>query len=120
MKPIPILAALVLAGGCAGYSGAGLQPGAPETQVRSMMGTPALEMRDPDGTRHLYYPKGPLGNHTYVADIGADVTFRCHTGGYILLVYGRLPLDRAVDTGRLEIEGNRAQALLFSTLFQGV
>ena len=40
-----------------------------------------------------------------VADSGADVTFRCHTGDYILLVYGRLPLDRAVDTGRLEIAG---------------
>ena len=55
-----------------------------------------------------------------VADIGADMTFRCHTGDYILLVYGRLPLDRAVDTGRLEIKGNREQALLFTTLFQGV
>ena len=55
-----------------------------------------------------------------VADIGADVTFRCNTGDYILLVYGRLPLGRAVDTGRLEIAGNRDQALLFNTLFQGV
>jgi uncharacterized protein (TIGR03083 family) len=55
-----------------------------------------------------------------VADIGADVTFHCNTGDYILLVYGRLPLDRAVDTGRLEIEGNREQACLFPTLFQGV
>jgi hypothetical protein len=55
-----------------------------------------------------------------VADSGADVTFRCHTGNYILLVYGRLPLDQAVDTGRLEIAGNRAQACLFPTLFQGV
>jgi len=55
-----------------------------------------------------------------VTDSGADVTFCCHTGDYILLVYGRLPLDRAVDTGRLELEGNRGQALLFNTLFQGV
>jgi uncharacterized protein (TIGR03083 family) len=55
-----------------------------------------------------------------VADSGADVTFRCNTGDYILLVYGRLPLDRAVDTGRLEIAGNREQACLFPTLFQGV
>jgi uncharacterized protein (TIGR03083 family) len=55
-----------------------------------------------------------------VTDSGADVTFCCHTGDYILLVYGRLPLDRAVDTGRLEIAGNREQALLFNTLFQGV
>jgi uncharacterized protein (TIGR03083 family) len=54
------------------------------------------------------------------ADSSADVTFRCRTGDYILLVYGRLPLDRAVDTGRLEIAGNREQACLFPTLFQGV
>jgi uncharacterized protein (TIGR03083 family) len=50
----------------------------------------------------------------------ANVTFRCHTGDYILFVYGRLPLDRAVDTERLVLEGNREQALLFNTLFQGV
>jgi hypothetical protein len=55
-----------------------------------------------------------------VADSSADVTFRCHTGDYILLIYGRLPLDRAVDTGRLEIGGNRELASLFPTLFQGV
>src|SRR5712691_12851666 len=55
-----------------------------------------------------------------VTDSGADVTFCCHTGDYILLVYGRLPLDRAVDTGRLELAGNRGQALLFNTPFQGV
>jgi hypothetical protein len=54
------------------------------------------------------------------ADSSADVTFRCHTGNYILLVYGRLPLERAVATGRLEIDGNRAQAFLFPALFQGV
>lgn len=50
----------------------------------------------------------------------ADVTFRCHTGDYILFVYGRLPLNRAVDTGRLVLEGNREQAALFNTLCQGV
>jgi uncharacterized protein (TIGR03083 family) len=55
-----------------------------------------------------------------VTDSRADVTFRCTTGDYLLFVYGRLPLDRAVDNGRLEIEGNRAPASLFSTLFQGV
>ena len=55
-----------------------------------------------------------------VTDRGADVTFRCTTGDYLLLVYGRLPLDRAVDTRRLEIAGNRAQASLFNTLFRGV
>jgi len=55
-----------------------------------------------------------------VVGTDADVTFRCNTGNYLLLVYGRLTLDRAVDTGRLQIEGNREQASLFTTLFQGV
>lgn len=56
----------------------------------------------------------PLGNHD------ADVTFRCQTGDYILLLYGRLPLDRAVDTGRLKSDGRRQQAALFPVLFQGI
>ena len=55
-----------------------------------------------------------------VADQSADVTFRCKTGDYILLIYGRLHLDRAVDTGRLTIEGNRQQAALFKVLFRGI
>jgi hypothetical protein len=55
-----------------------------------------------------------------VADSSADVTFRGTTGDYILFVYGRLPLDRAVGTGRMEMAGNGAQASLFTTLFQGV
>ena len=42
-----------------------------------------------------------------VTDRAADVTFRCTTGDYLLFVYGRLPLDRAVDTGRLEEELRR-------------
>lgn len=53
-------------------------------------------------------------------DRDADVTFRCTTGDYLLLVYGRLPLDQAVSTGRLAITGNHQQASLFTTLFQGV
>jgi len=63
------LASLLVAAGCAGYSGSSLQPGASETEVRSVMGSPAMEMRDPDGTRLLYYPRGPLGNQTYVASL---------------------------------------------------
>ena len=50
----------------------------------------------------------------------ADVTFRCQTGDYILLVYGRLPVDRAIATGRLAIDGSRPQAALFPALFQGI
>jgi hypothetical protein len=39
---------------------------------------------------------------------------------YIEQVGRPLPLDWAAATGRLEIEGNRTQAFLFNTLFQGI
>ena len=35
----------------------------------------------------------------------ADVTFRCDTGNYILLIYGRLAPSHGVATGRLTFEG---------------
>lgn len=50
----------------------------------------------------------------------ADVTFRCNTGNYLLLIYGRLDLGKVVDAGRLAIEGDRALAARFNDLFQGV
>jgi len=66
-----------LAAGCAAYDGSGLRPGAStEAEVRGVMGAPAMEMRDPDGTRHYYYPRGPLGHETFVADIGGDGVLR--------------------------------------------
>ena len=55
-----------------------------------------------------------------LSDSAADVTFRCNTGDYLLLVYGRLPLERAMDTGRLHLAGSREHAQRFTTLFQGV
>jgi hypothetical protein len=57
---------------------------------------------------------------TPVASSPADVTFRCTTGNYLLFVYGRLSLEGPVPTARLQVEGNRQQAALFSALFRGV
>ena len=68
------IATLVLAlAGCASYGGAGLQPGvSTDAQVRESMGKPALEFTNPDGTRQLVYPRGPLGTQTFMADIAGD------------------------------------------------
>jgi outer membrane protein assembly factor BamE (lipoprotein component of BamABCDE complex) len=63
-----ILIAL-LASACAVQS---VRPGAPEAEVLQAMGRPALELRDPDGTRHLAYPTGPFGLQTHMVRIGAD------------------------------------------------
>ena len=47
-------------------------PGSSESQVRASMGNPAMEFAGADGTKHLVYPRGPMGTETYVADIGSD------------------------------------------------
>lgn len=78
-KLIPNALAILLAllAGCAAYDGSGLRPGAStESEVRGLMGAPALELSDPDGTRHYYYPRGPMGHETFVADIGGDGVLR--------------------------------------------
>ena len=49
----------------------------------------------------------------------ADVTFRCNTGNYILLIYGRLPPQHGVATGRLAIEGSQREAGNFTAWFKG-
>ena len=66
----PILCFAVSLGACASYDGRGLLPGtATEAEVRQLMGTPALEIADTDGTRQLVYPRGPAGVHTFMVHI---------------------------------------------------
>jgi hypothetical protein len=69
-----ILASLaVLAAACASYSGSNLRPGtSTENDVRATMGAPRLALDNPDGTHELIYPRGPMGNETYIARIGRD------------------------------------------------
>lgn len=63
-------------GGCAAY-GYGLRPGASsDADVRAAMGRPAVEFTTADGSRKLFYPKGPLGLETLVAHEAPDGTFR--------------------------------------------
>lgn len=77
MKRTCVLMVAIAAAGCAAYDGRGLRPGAStEADVRAVMGPPALEMRDPDGSRALYYPKGPQGRHTYVAEVSSSGVLR--------------------------------------------
>jgi len=72
MSRFAIFLALVAAA-CASYSGRGLQPGvSSEDEVRRTMGPPALELANPDGSRQLAYPRGPLGTETFMVRIGRD------------------------------------------------
>lgn len=50
----------------------------------------------------------------------ADVMFRCDTESFVLLVYGRLTLDRAFQDGHVTARGERAQADAFAQWFKGI
>lgn len=66
-----LLAALALLGCDAGISQ--LKPGvSTATDVRKVLGEPAFEWREPDGSYTWEFPRGPTGVVTYMVDIGPD------------------------------------------------
>ena len=90
---------------------------------------PNLELPTP--MRFRFDVSGPVPVHEDVLVTGdgfqaetsgenpPDVTFHCNTGNYILLIFGRLDLEGASDTGRLVIEGAKERAAHFTAWFQG-
>jgi len=50
----------------------------------------------------------------------ADVTFRCHTHIFALLMYGRISAAEAMTAGHLAIDGDAALAEQFSQWFKGI
>ena len=49
----------------------------------------------------------------------ADAIFHCDTGNYLLLMFGRLQVERAVADGRLSVEGSMERAKDFNAWFKG-
>lgn len=77
MKTVWAILSAALLAGCAGYSGSGLKVGeADHADVMRVMGPPALQWAEPDGSRLLAYPRGPTGVHTYMVLIGPDGRLR--------------------------------------------
>ena len=50
----------------------------------------------------------------------ADVTFRCHTHIFALLMYGRMSAAEAMAAGHLAVDGDSALAEQFSQWFKGI
>lgn len=73
MQMLLAIALALLLAACAGYSGSGLIAGkAGGDDVIRVMGEPRMQWSEPDGTRRLAYPRGPMGVHSYMVLIGAD------------------------------------------------
>jgi hypothetical protein len=73
MKTILSLCLAVLLAACASYSGRGLRPGAStESELRAVMGEPAMTFSNADGSRQWAYPRGPLGTQTFMAHLSRD------------------------------------------------
>ena len=73
---IVILSALLL-GACAAYNGHGLKPGDDRLEnVLQAMGQPAMRWQDADGSVQFAYPRGPMGFHTFMVQIGPDGKLR--------------------------------------------
>jgi len=49
----------------------------------------------------------------------ADVLFRCATETYVLIVFGRCPLEGAMAAGKVVVEGDQALASVFGQSFKG-
>jgi hypothetical protein len=68
---------MLLIEGCVSYSGYGLKPGVDRLEnVLNEMGQPAMRWQNPDGSVQLAYPRGPMGHHTYMVNIGSDGKLR--------------------------------------------
>lgn len=76
MKLAGVFAAAALAAGCASYDGYTLVPGkSTAAEVEQTMGTPAARLQR--GSESIwYYPRGPLGFHSFAVRIGPDGVMR--------------------------------------------
>src|SRR5512143_1325556 len=73
---ILLLGAALLAG-CASYDGRGLVPGkSSAAEVEQLMGPPAEKTVEPDGDTVWFYPRGPMGRHTYAVRVAPDGVVR--------------------------------------------
>jgi hypothetical protein len=74
---ILLLLCLALLSGCASYDGRGLIPGkSTASDVEQLMGPPAERISEPGGGSVWFYPRGPMGRHTYAVRVAPDGVMR--------------------------------------------
>jgi hypothetical protein len=77
MKRLTAITLSLFLGACAGYSGRGLVPGVSGMdEVVELMGAPRMQWAETDGSQRLAFPRGPMGVHTYMVEIGPEGKLR--------------------------------------------
>jgi hypothetical protein len=94
--------AAVLMAGCASYDGRGLTT---LSQVESTMGRPAMRVSASDGSSVLYYPRAPLGRHTYAVTVGPDGAVRGIEDRLTLANIGKLRIGSSTKKDVQELLG---------------
>jgi hypothetical protein len=92
----------LLIGGCASYDGSGLKTLA---EVESTMGRPAMRVAASDGGSVLYYPRSPLGRHTYAVTVAPDGTVRGVEDRLTLATFGKLRIGSSTKKDVQELLG---------------
>lgn len=67
-----ILFAATVLTGCSAYGPGDLRPGDAQTRVLASMGEPTARYALNGGAARLVYARGPMGQHTWMVDVGAD------------------------------------------------
>jgi len=93
---------------------------------------PIVARHDVDAAgRYLLRVGDGVGPVTLTADDGRvvlerdesgtpDVTLRLTADQYVRLLAGRLPLDAAIDDGRVSLQGSRERAVVLNRIFSGI
>lgn len=77
MDKVAAVLVCLTAAACASYGGSSLRPGSStEAEVRATMGAPAAEFTAPDGSKELFYPKGPMGTDTFLVRVDGGGVMR--------------------------------------------
>lgn len=99
-----LAAAMAVLAGCTTFSGQPVSIGAPEAELIARLGTPTA--RYPlDGGHLLEYRRGPWGQQTYMARIGADGRLQSYEQVLTTQKFASIPIDKANKEDVLRIIG---------------
>lgn len=95
---------LFVAAGCTAFNAPAFPPAASEAEVVARLGTPTA--RYPVGSAHLLeYRRGPWGQQTYMARIGADGRLQSYEQVLTMQKFGSIQIDHASKEDVLRIIG---------------